>query len=912
MQRIIIGFLFFFIVISFSTNAVSHTNLDTWSDPVLRTYNFDGETLVINSDYCDITIEPYTDDIIKVLWHVDGKWETDTSLSIIRTSLKPVVTFTESDDRLEISTKNVKLRIDKNPIRFYFYRADSVVMQECASFIKHEGYRGVKLKLFPGEKIYGSGSRALPVDRRGYDLPMFNQNQYAYEYPMNQLNTCIPFFMSSRIYGIFFDNHSLTWVHPGTVSDSLFYVNSYALEYSYYYINGGNYQDILSKYLWLTGNQPLMPRWALGYFQSKYGYEDQNTSLQIMNNMRKEGFPVDVIIHDLIWFDKMGDFQWSKERFPNPAIMLDSLHNMGIKTVLISECYVSQNSVNYPDMEAKKLIPVNDSGKIEPVAMLGDMKCLLDFTDSAALGWIWDKYRPLAASGIDGWWLDLGEPDLHCWFCHHKLGLGINIHNIFGLLWMRHLYEKYREEFSDRRPFFLTRAGWAGLQRYGAAPVCGDEARTFAALRAQVPQMLGMSMSGSSFLHSDGGGYDGCVPGRRDDLYTRWLQLITFQPIMRVHMTENVPVEPIYYPDSVKNIVRDYVLLRYSLLPYNYTLMWRNSTFGRPIAIPMNFDYPGIEKLSNVNDQYFWGDNLLVAPVLDSLVNSRNVILPEGNWINYWTGKKHQGNQTINVDAPLSVLPLFVRSGSFIPKAPAMMSTDEYNGDTLIVDYYPDTEYAATSYTMYDDDGKTPDANLLNQYELLYFNGTAGTNNATITVSKGGYTFKGAPSSRNITFDVINPGFKPGMVFLNNEFLRTCSNYNDFYWNDKGVYYDSSKNRVYVKFTWTGDSSVINITDQPLGVEQSSGANEGISIVKVAPNPFSGLLTVDYNCLHDCDCSICIIDCTGREVLCKSVPSVQGMNRFNIDSGKLATGSYFLVIKTGNTFDAARLEYITK
>jgi oligosaccharide 4-alpha-D-glucosyltransferase len=896
----------------FSLNTSSHTPTDSFADPVCRNYSFDGEVLTIFSDYCDITVQPFTDDIIKVLWHVDGKWETDTSFSIIAKSQKPIVNFNNYSTYLEFSTKNLMVKINKDPILFYYYRGDSVVMQDFTGFFKHQGFRGVKLKLWNNEKIYGGGSRALPMNRRGYNPNMFNENRYFYEFGTEVLNSCIPFFTSSRMYGLYLDNHSFTYVHAGSITDSVFQCNSKDLEFSYYFINGSSYQDILNKYIWLTGSQPLPPRWAFGYFQSKYNYIDQVNVMKNLLEMRVQGFPIDAVVHDLGWFRMMGDFDWNKERFPRVAEMLDSLKQIGIKTILISECYVSGKSKNFDDAKSKNLFTFNDSGKLDPTFIMDSSMYLLDFTNEKALSWIWDLYNANISQGIDGWWFDLGEPECHNWLIRHKLGIGYNVHNIYSLLWYRKIFEGYRTNYKNTRPVLLTRAGWAGLQRYGALPVCGDEARTWSSLRAQVPVMLGMSMSGSAYMHSDGGGFTGMYQGPNPEIYVRWLQFITFQPIMRVHMSAPVQAEPIFWPDSVKNIVREYVKLRYKLLPYNYTLAWKNSEFGVPLAIPMNFDYPDKENLSNVNDQYFWGDNFLVAPILDSGARKRDVILPEGNWINYWTGEKHKGNQTITVDAPLDIMPLFVRSGCFIPTVPPMMTTEQYNGDTLIIQYYPDIDYESTTYTMYDDDGKTPEANLKNLYELIEFGGKAKNNNINISVKKSGYSFEGAPAKRNLTFEIFRPEFKPGLIFIGNEYIRTYKDFYDFILNDTSAYYNSATNKLFIKYTWGGDASELNITDLPAFVNDENLSESGLKIISVQPNPTSGKAKLNYYSSKDTQIEIDISDLTGKLNNSMKVNCFAGINSQDIETGQLPAGSYIIILNSLESKDIIKFIRINK
>ena len=230
------------------------------------------------------------------------------------------------------------------------------------------------------------------------------------------------------------------------------------------------------------------------------------------------------------------------------------------------------------------------------------------------------------------------------------IGSARYVHNVYSQFWAQMLSDKYKQEYPNQRLFNLIRSGYAGMQRYSTFPLSGDIQRSYDGLKTQVQIMLSMGMSGVAYSHSDLGGFTGGP--KNPELYTRWLQYGAFCPIMRAH-GEGVPAEPIFYDSKYKNIVRDYINLRYKLLPYNYTLSYENTTTGIPIARSINFYEPENTSISNVCDEYFWGDNFLVAPVFEANATSRNVIFPKGKWINYWTNEIYNGNSTTKVDVPL-------------------------------------------------------------------------------------------------------------------------------------------------------------------------------------------------------------------------------------------------------------------
>ncbi len=468
---------------------------------------------------------------------------------------------------------------------------------------------GVRFRLAPGERLYGTGARALPLDRRGYRLALYNQAHYGYQNGEPNLNVTLPVVLSSRGYLLLFDHYAPAYLDLGKKNPN---VLEYGLEddcnqgflgelckgkLSYFVITGANQGEILNRYTALTGRQPLPPRWALGLIQSRFGYRSQAELLAVARRMRREDFPLDALVLDLFWFGgttRQGDFAWDAAHFPDPAGMMRDLKAQGVNTILISEPYVMRTSRNDSIVRTQGL--VGTTARRQPYTVgsfWAGPASILDVFKPQARTWLWAQYQRLHDQGAAGWWSDLGEPENHPEAMYHRLGKGRaparQVHNAYGMTWAQLLQDNYAQTYPNERLFNLARSGWAGMQRHSVFPWSGDINRSWSGLQAQVPLMLGMGQAGVGYMHSDAGGF-GANATQDPELYTRWLQLAALCPIMRPHSDQVVAPEPYTYPEPYKSIVRNYAHLRYELLPYLYTLAAQNTLTGAPLARAMDFN----------------------------------------------------------------------------------------------------------------------------------------------------------------------------------------------------------------------------------------------------------------------------------------------------------------------------------
>ncbi len=651
------------------------------------------------------------------------------------------------------NTAGVVIQRDK-----LYYKSGKEIRVKNVVYFAQGDERGFRFQLSDNERFFGGGERALPMNRRGYRFNLYNNPWYGYGLGADNLNFSVPVIISSNGYAIFFDNSSKGYLDIGLTDKNTLEAAFSSGELTYYVIFGKNIDEILNNYTALTGRQPLPPRWVLGNFVSRFGYRSEAQVKQVIDKMRQERFPMDGLIIDLFWFGDdvkgtMGNWDWVNiQKWPNPKQMITDLSvKEHVKTVLISEPFVLEGTKTYT--EAAPFLATNAGG--QPF-MLTDFYFgkggLIDVFRKQSQDWIWKQYKKQIANGVAGWWVDLAEPEKHpAGMMHNLKDAGVTramgadeIHNVFGHYWSKMLYEKYASDFSGTRLFNLNRAGFAGSQRYSIFPWTGDVARTWSGLKAQPLILLGMSLSGLPYVHSDAGGFSS-VEQSDAELYTRWLQFAAFTPVFRPHGTaledydktlKSIPSEPCYWDDPYKSIVRNYINLRYQLLPYNYSLGYEQAVYGKPLMRPLYYYSFADSNAYHAEEQYYWGDNILVAPVTSQGISSMNLYLPAGKWYGLTTNAVTNGGQWVSQPVDIKDIPVFVKEGSFIPMwtpKEAAKSTDEYDSKDLTIRYYPAA--TASTYIWFDDDGISTKTLEKADYELVTFKGVTNGQQSSIDIS---------------------------------------------------------------------------------------------------------------------------------------------------------------------------------
>ena len=704
----------------------------------------------------------------------------------------------ESETDLTLQTDGLAVDIHKSPFRVA-YRFKGRHLTEEEGHIPN----GFRFRLADGEKLYGGGSRALgKMDRRGEKLELYNSACYAYEETARRMYYSMPAIVSSKKYMLAFDNVARGSMDLDSAGDGILQFDAVGGRMAYLLVAGESWPDLAGQIANLTGHQPLLPRWALGNVASRMGYHSQAEVESVVAGFRRDRIPLDAIVLDLFWFGpsifgSMGNLDWDRAAFPAPEKMMETLRRRGVQTILITEPLVLKESKNWANAVSNRVLATDADGNPQTFAAFFGEAALVDVFKPSARDWFWSFYRKHTASGVAGWWGDLGEPETHPDDIRHADGRGEDLHNAFGHEWAHLVYEGFQRDFPDMRPFNLMRSGFVGTQRYGILPWSGDVNRTWGGFQPQVELALQMGLQGVAWMHSDLGGFAG---DRRDpELYVRWLQYGVFQPIYRPHAHEEVPPEPIFWDEEIKDIVRRAIRLRYQLLPYNYTLMYENATAGLPLMRPLMYldDRPEME---DCLDAYLWGDAFLVAPITEKGAAERAVPLPRHSvWFDFRTGARHEGGQTLRVPLTLDDIPVFVKAGAFVPMIAPIQSTARYDPRRLQVHFYADPSVAASSGQCYDDDGQTPDAIAKKQYELLRFRSERHADGELVLHLDGErHAYPGRPDRRSIRFVVHGLAQPPRSIRVDGREIKSAR-------------WDANQGLLTVPVRWSGRPRTVAI-----------------------------------------------------------------------------------------------------
>ncbi len=631
------------------------------------------------------------------------------------------------------------------------------------------------------ESFYGAGERGYSLNLAGDTLINYNKQNYGYmagEKRIKQMGITMPFVISSKGYGIFFDDFGKSSLRLG--EQGIEYKSNSPQPVSYYIIDGhGRVENVVKNFTALVGRQELPPLWTLGYITSKYGYHDQRESEGVVDTLKRAGYPLDGIVFDLYWYGKeqdMGRLEWDKQQWPNHRKMLQDFKDKGIHAVTISQPYVLTNGRaidNYRLLDPKGMFCKTDgTDTTQTVTIWVGQGGMFDVSNPDTRQWLRNRYKNLTDQGVTGWWGDLGEPEVHPEAIRHHNGLTAEqYHNYYGNEWSRIIYDLFKEEYPNRRPMIMMRAGTAGLQRYSVFPWSTDVSRSWGGFQPQVTIMLNSGLSGLGYMSHDVGGFaiDAACP-RDGELYIRWLQLGLFSPVLRTHAQSLAePYNYTEFGDLPLRIIRE----RYSWLPYNYTLAWENASQGLPLVRPLGFYESDnmISRYDNVCDQYLWGHDVMVAPVMTQGATSRSITFPEGTWVDInIPSNRYNGHTTISYDAPLNVLPLFARAGAFIPKgryAGKIENVGDYDPSKLDIVYYPGD--GPSSYTLFDDDLHSTTTLASGNHRLITFAAAPAAGKCVITIKGNG---DGTPAKKEYRLVIPGMEIKPSQVKVNGKKVK--------------------------------------------------------------------------------------------------------------------------------------------
>ncbi len=673
--------------------------------------------IVGSTDHGNFRITIYSPSIIRISISIDLLFE-EFSYSVVGKPVTAILDVKDDKHEIVITTSEVKLIISKKPVRFTFTDLQGNVINEDeaglgTSWIGDQSTTYKKLQ--EGERFIGLGEKTGHLDRKGSGYQNWNTDSYAYHSGQDPLYCSTPFYIGihhEQMYGIFFDNTHKTFFNFGASNNRFSSFSADAGEMNYYFIHGKSVAQIIQNYTWLTGRMELPPLWSIAYQQCRYSYYPDTEVLSVARTFREKNIPADTIVLDIHYMDKYKIFTWDKKNFADPKGLIDTLKGMGFEVVImcdpgikIEEGYepyddgVKKNTfIKYPDGE-------NYSGQVWP-----GWCHFPDFTNPITRGWWAEKFKDYVELGVEGFWNDMNE--IATWGHALPENLEFNFEgnkattrrgrNVFGYQMARSTYEGTKKLLNGKRPFNLTRSGFSGIQRY-AAVWTGDNVAYDEHMMLGVRLVNSMGLTGIAFAGYDVGGFVGDASTK---LFARWISIGALSPFFRGHsMINSRDSEPWSYGEEVEQISRNYIRLRYQLLPYIYSLFHDASQTGMPVQRSLAINYSFNSKIYDhqFQHQYLFGPSILVAPV-ESNKEVTKIYLPEGEWYYLHDGRKFSGEQEFYLDCPIHKLPVFIKAGALVPMQKPVSNTKE-KVDQLDLHVYAGQE--TTSFQFYEDDGST-------------------------------------------------------------------------------------------------------------------------------------------------------------------------------------------------------------
>ncbi len=681
--------------------------------------------LVAHCSGLDLTVTAYADATVRLRYTDAETPAADRSWAVeAEPAPEPEVWLGALADGVELCTPALSVRIGPD-CRLRIADGDDHLLVEDGD---GGGYRRdgdevtVDRHTPAGEAFYGFGEKTGSLNKRGRALSFWNTDPFdptlgGYPADQDPLYQSIPFFIGLRggvAYGLFTDDPHRLAMDLAAAATDRYTVTSTGGTIDQYVFVGPRIADVVERYTALTGRPPLPPRWSLGFHQSRWGYAPASQVDDVAARFRSEQIPADALWLDIQHMDGFRTFTWDPNGFPDPSGLIGGLGGDGFKVIAIAD----------PGIKLDEAWPVYQSGVAGDVFLrtaAGEPyqgyvwpgpAVFPDFTAPAARDWWSTQVAGAMATGLRGIWLDVNEPTNFPEAGGSTIpddvpaaGDGVattmaEAHNVYALEEARATYAGMLAGAPARRPFVLTRAGYAGIQRY-AAVWTGDAVSDWDHLRGTLPMLLGMGLSGLSMVGSDVGGYSG---NASPELYARWMAIGSVSPFFRAHVTSGVPgQEPWQFGTEVRDISRTLIGARYRMLPYWYSLMSEATKTGAPPLRPLVYEFQDDPAVADLADEAMIGPYLLAAPVLEAGAGVRTIYLPAGRWFELHSGAIYDGPTTITVPVTLAALPLYVREGAILPRAQLMQYSDQAAIDPLSLDLYPGP--TPTRFTLYEDAG---------------------------------------------------------------------------------------------------------------------------------------------------------------------------------------------------------------
>ena len=715
-----------------------------------------------NTQGINVDISLLSPDIVRVVKSPEGTDRKGPDLVILKVIGKTDFRVDQHKNEVTISTEKVEVKTDLETGEILFNTANgkSLLREKPYgtqfSAIKDGPNDSYNIRqgflLDKDEAIYGLGQQQTgKMNQRNQILPLQNWN----------MKVCIPFVQSVKGYGIYWDQYSISEFVDNPQEMSM---QSVGIKADYYFMYGGNADGVIAQMRKLTGQSPMLPLWAYGFFQSRERYQNQFETLDVVKQYRKLGVPLDCIIQDWQYWGR--DSLWNlmdfnPETFPRPQEMVDSVHQMNAKFMIVTWPGFGPLTPQYKELKDKNLLINFDTWPPKSGTKPYDVY-------SAEARDIYWRYlnNGIFSKNVDGFWLDSTEPD-HInvkesdYDLPTSLGTFRSVHNAFPLMTVGGVYNHWRSETSDKRVVILTRSAFAGQQRYGANTWSGDVSSDWGTLRRQIPGALNFSLSGNPYWNSDIGGFfagrynagGGAKNPDFQELYVRWMQFAAFTPMMRSHGTD---IKREIYQFGKRgewafDVQEKYINLRYSLLPYIYSTSWdvskNNGTFMRALVMDFSQD----KNVWNIDNEYMFGQSFLVNPVTEKGKEEQDVYLPGGSdWFDFWTNEKTTGGITVTKKTMIDIIPLYVKAGSIIPFGPKVQFATEKKWDNLELRIYPGAD---GTFTLYEDENDNYNYEKGAYTEILL---TWNNDTKTLTIGNRKGNFKGMLKNRKFTIKRID------------------------------------------------------------------------------------------------------------------------------------------------------------
>lgn len=641
----------------------------------------------------------------------------DFSYAVIAQPTNTQIQITDSAEVLLLKTSAVQLSITKSPVRFSFQTLEGKVINEDDTL--GTSWNGEQVstykKLQPGERFIGLGEKTGPLDRKGFAYQNWNTDAYSYNTGTDPLYCSTPFYIgihNQLIYGIYFDNSYKTHFNFGASNNRFASFSADAGEMNYYFFHAQSIPEIIKQYTHITGRMELPPLWSIGYQQCRYSYYPDKEVLALARTFREKDIPADAIVFDIHYMDKYKIFTWDPIHFPDPKRLIDQLSEQGFRVVIMCDpgIKVEPGYEAYDDgIQKEVFIKFPDGENYQGMVWPGWCH-FPDFTKPETRAWWASKFKDYVDLGVEGFWNDMNEiatwgnalPDnLEFDFEGNKSSTRRG-RNLYGFQMARSTYEGTKKLLNGKRPFNLTRSGFSGVQRYSAVWT-GDNVSYDEHMLLGVRLVNSMGLTGIAFAGYDTGGF---VGETNKNLFARWMSIASLSPFFRAHTMINTrDSEPWSYGEEVEQICRNYIKLRYQLMPYLYSLFFDASKSGMPVQRSLAVYYPHDWHVYQpaYHNQYLFGPAILVAPV-ESQKDLLKVYFPQGEWYDIYTGKIWAGDQEAIVECPIHRLPVFVKAGSVVPMHSPAPNTGVLP-EELILNIYCGS--GMSDFLFYQDDGET-------------------------------------------------------------------------------------------------------------------------------------------------------------------------------------------------------------